>query len=487
MSLKIIRKALSITEKLSILQKYDSNPSLEKTKLAESLNIAESTLRTIIAKRKEVEKSAFEGSNKRKKIKHGKYFTIEQILIKWINEKHANSAPINGPLIQCEALKIANSLGITDFKATNGWLDRFKKRNQIRYCQVSKKSKLENINVWFLNLLPKFKEKYDSKDIFNATEFELCYKLMSNKLLGFKKNIPNKTCFKGKLSRESLKVLICANSDGTEKLNPLVIGKHLKPRSFINNKSFPCEYSVKNTKLMTNEHFCSWVKKLDKSMITKNRKIVLIVDTSSTIQKDIELKNVELVFFPSYITKKRQPMNSDVINVLKQFYEKHYLNILKKSSNTKQRNILDALRYITAAWNSIQPQMIADCFKRVGIECSYNKVIDDTANELIGPIKNSSSHLIKSSPDNENLIYTEHKNIQCSEDFVNIVNGENCNEDYDSDEDNESDDGQNESLSNAINAINVLRRYLPTLKGSEVALSNIDNVEHFIFSKLPNL
>jgi len=74
MSLKISRIALSLTEKLSILHKYDSNPSLEKTKLAESLNISESTLRTIIVKRKEIQKCAIEGSNKRKKIKNGKYF-----------------------------------------------------------------------------------------------------------------------------------------------------------------------------------------------------------------------------------------------------------------------------------------------------------------------------------------------------------------------------------------------------------------------------
>uniref|UniRef100_A0A2S2NNI4 Tigger transposable element-derived protein 4 n=1 Tax=Schizaphis graminum TaxID=13262 RepID=A0A2S2NNI4_SCHGA len=484
MSLKIIRKALSITEKLSILKKYDSNPSIEKTKLAESLNIAESTLRTIIVKRKEIEKCAFEGSNKRKKIKHGKYFTLEQILIKWINKKHAKSAAVNGPLIQREALKIATSLSITDFKATNGWLDRFKKRNLIHYRQDSKKSELVNIKdikFWFLNILPKFTEMYTSKDIFNVTEFELCFKLMSNKPLCFKKNTRNKTCYKGKLSREVLKVLICANSDGTEKLNPLVIGKPLKPRSFVNNKSFPCEYSVKNTKLMTNDHFCVWLKKLDESMIKENRKIILIVDITSTIQKDIGLKNVELIFFPPYITKKHQPMNLGVINVLKQFYEKHYLNVLKKS-NTKQRNILDALRYITEAWNSIQPKVIAECFKKVRMESFYNKVIDDTANELIEPIKNSSTHLIKSSQDNKNLMTTEHKNEQNSEDLVNFAE-----DDYSEDYDSESDSGQNESLSDAINAINVLRRYLPKLKGSEAALRNINDVEHFIFSNLPNL
>jgi len=103
---------------------------------------------------------------------------------------------------------------------------------------------------------------------------------------------------------------------------------------------------------MTNKNFCFWVKKLDKNMIKNNRKILLIVDNySSTIPKNIALKNVELVFFPPYITKNLQPLNLGVINVFKQYYEKHYLNVLK-NSNIKQLNIiLNALRHITAAWS----------------------------------------------------------------------------------------------------------------------------------------
>ncbi|XP_015370012.1 PREDICTED: major centromere autoantigen B-like [Diuraphis noxia] len=437
MSLKISRKALSLTDKLSILHKYDSNPSLEKTKLAESLNISESTLRTIIVKRKEIEKRAIEGSNKRKKIKHGKYYNLEQILIHWINKKYASSAPLNGPIIQRQALKIAKSLKITDFKATNGWLDRFKKRNLICYRSVTRKC---------------------------------------NPLLHFK-NKRIRTCCKNKLSRELLKVLICANSDGTEKLNPLVIGKPLKPKRFIDNESFPCEYSVKDTTLTDNEHFGFWIKKLDETMIKNNRKILLIVDNSSTIQKDIVLENVELIFFPPYITKNLQPMNLGVINVLKHYYEEHHLNVLKNSDIKQLNIILNALRHITAAWSSIQPQVIAECFKKAGIDCFSNKVIENTANEPMGSIKNTSTHLKKTS--GKNLMTIEHKYVLSSEDLVNIAEEDDIDEDFDT--------GENESLSNAINAIKILRRYLPTLKGSEAAIDDIDRVEHFIFSKMPHL
>jgi len=487
MSLKISRKALSLTEKLSILHKYDSNPSLEKTKIAESLNISESTLRTIISKRKEIQKRAIEGSNKRKKIKQGKYYILEPTLIQWINEKHASSASVNGPIIQRKALKIAKLLKITNFKATNGWLDRFKKRNLIRYHSVNRKSNPvndEDIHFWFLNILPTFTEHYASRDIFNATEFELCYKLMSNKLHNFK-NIHIKKYNKSKLSRELLKVLICANSDGTEKLNPLVIGKPPKPKCFIDNESLPCEYSVKNTTLMNNDHLDSWIKKLDQTMIKNNRKILLIVENSSIIQKYIALENVELIFFPPFITRNLQPMNLGVIDVLKHYYEEHHLNVLKNSDIKQPNIILDALRHITAAWNSIQPQVIGECFKKAGIDFCSNKVINDTANESTESIKNTLTHLKKANGDDENLMTTEHKYVQNSEDLVNVAEEDNIDEDNNSDED--SDTGQNETLYNAINAIKIIRSYLPTLKGSEAAMADIDRVEHFIFSKMPHL
>lgn len=485
MSLIISRKALSLTEKLSILHKYDSNPSLEKTKIAESLNISESTLRTIIVKRKEIQKRAIEGSNKRKKIKHGKYYNLEQILIQWINKRHDSSAPVNGPIIQRKALKIAKSLKITDFTATNGWLDRFKKRNLIFYRSANRRPNpvnVEDINCWFLNILPTFTEQYASKDIFNATDFELCYKLMSIKSHNLKnKNIET---YKSKLSRELLKVVICANSDGTEKLNPLVIGKPLKPKHFIDNESFPCEYSVKNTTLTANERFGFWIKQLDETMIKNNRKILLIIDNSLIIQKDIALENVELIFFPPYITRNLQPLNLGVIKVLKHYYEEHHLNVLK-NSDIKQLNILlGALGQITAAWSSIQPQVIAECFKKAGIDCS-NKVINDTANDPMKSIKNTLTHLKKASEDDKNLMTTEHKYVQNSEGLVNIFEEDDINDDNDSDED--SDTGENESLYNAINAIKIIRRYLPRLKGSKAAMDDIDRVEYFIFSKMPNL
>lgn len=52
----------------------------------------------------------------------------------WIWFKKARSAgfPITGPIVSIQALNFAKLLGITDFKASQGWLDKWKKRHGIK-------------------------------------------------------------------------------------------------------------------------------------------------------------------------------------------------------------------------------------------------------------------------------------------------------------------------------------------------------------------
>lgn len=483
MSLKISRKALTITEKLSILKKYDANTTLTKKRLAKLLNIPESTLRTIIYKRKEIESNAFNGSTKRKKIKFGKYLALEKILVKWIHEANNYSVPINGPIIQEKALEISKLLNVKDFNATNGWLDRFKNRHLIVYSRINCKFKSDvDIKFWFLNLISKYTNKYASKDIFNVCEFGLFFKVMPDKSTVYKNNI----CSNGELSEERLTVLICANSDGTEKLKPLVIGKSLKPKCFTNIKTFPCEYIAQKQVWMTSEHFSSWVKELDLKMIEKNREILLFLDSCPAHSKKITLKNVELVFFPEYVTRKFQPMNQGVVKALKLYYRKNlflqYLNIFQ-NSNIKPLNILDALYYITAAWNSIQPEIISNSFKKAGIGMSCCELIDTgESNDLKDePFKNTLINFEEYVEVDENLIIYE-PNLQNSKKEVNCVGTEN-----NGDEDDDSTIDSLPTLSSTMNAINVVRRFISTLEKSEAAMYNINCVENDILSKQPNL
>nr|XP_042897556.1 tigger transposable element-derived protein 6-like [Parasteatoda tepidariorum] len=107
-------------------------------------------------------------------------------------------------------------------------------------------------------------------------------------------------CKGGKKSKQRLTVLLCANSTGTDKLKPFVIGKYAKPRCFKNVKSLPVDYKANKRAWMTEEIFNKWLLDVDKEMKRKKKKIALLVDNctphNNPPNEFLNLDNDVLVF-----------------------------------------------------------------------------------------------------------------------------------------------------------------------------------------------
>ena len=58
-----------------------------------------------------------------------------------------------------------------------------------------------------------------------------------------------------KIQKERIKLLFGTNMTGSHKLEPLVIGRYLKPRYFKNVKKFPCAYTSNSSCWMTRKIF----------------------------------------------------------------------------------------------------------------------------------------------------------------------------------------------------------------------------------------
>ncbi len=71
-------------------------------------------------------------------------------------------------------------------------------------------------------------------------------------------------------------------------------------------KQIPVEYCANKKAWMTGEIFREWLKKLDRIMILKKRKIVMIVD-NCTAHPIVELEHIKLIFLPPN-TSITQPM-----------------------------------------------------------------------------------------------------------------------------------------------------------------------------------
>lgn len=126
------RNALTIEEKLSIIQKIEENPAIKRISVAKEFGIPASTLSSILAKKDVLVADAGCVTNVCKRKRVGKYEEIEQRLLVWYKYMQHLNIPVNGIVLRGMAQQIASEMNV-EFPGSNGWIDRFKKRTGIKY------------------------------------------------------------------------------------------------------------------------------------------------------------------------------------------------------------------------------------------------------------------------------------------------------------------------------------------------------------------
>uniref|UniRef100_A0A2S2PVB6 Tigger transposable element-derived protein 6 n=1 Tax=Sipha flava TaxID=143950 RepID=A0A2S2PVB6_9HEMI len=143
------------------------------------------------------------------------YEEVDNAVLKWMTCIRNNILPISDSLIKEKAIYFAQKFGFIDFRASSGWLDKFKSRHNIAFrviCDESADVQENDCDTWKLNVLPKLIQKFDPKDISDENVF----KCLPNKTLTFK----NDKCFGGKHNKERVTLMVCSNMTGTEKQKP---------------------------------------------------------------------------------------------------------------------------------------------------------------------------------------------------------------------------------------------------------------------------
>jgi hypothetical protein len=90
---------------------------------------------------------------------------------------------------------------------------------------------------------------YEPQDVYNADETGLFFNMLPDRTLAYK----GESCHGRKHSKDRVTVLLCVNSDGSDKQVPIVIGKSPKPRCFKNVKKLPTKYHTNGKAWMTTE------------------------------------------------------------------------------------------------------------------------------------------------------------------------------------------------------------------------------------------
>lgn len=284
-----------------------------------------------------------------------------------------------------EKLEVPRDLWLS---LSNGWLQSFKARTGLR--RVVRHGEAASVDPESLAKeqirLRAITDQYVPRDIYNFDESGLYTEMPPNTGLA---DAPT-SGIKG--SKKRLTFGFGANADGSDKLQPFIIGKAFKPRDFLKQTGEELGFYYRhNTKAwMTNEFFSEWLLKWDKDLAKENRQILLLVDNFAGHATPEGLKSIRVEYFAPNMTSRIQPMDAGIIRAFKAHYRSKFMlrAIGLYDDNEPIDQIykigqLEAMRLSEEAWASISPETIRNCYAKT---CIMNSRDQDGSLPPIPPV-----------------------------------------------------------------------------------------------------
>ena len=304
-----------------------------------------------------------------------------------------------------------------DFSASNGWLESFLKRYNIRLSALSGESAevpMDVIEEW-TQRLPDILAGYDPKDVFNADETGLYFRALPDRTYAIKGD----PCKGTKTAKDRITVLLACSAAG-EKLTPLVIGRSAKPRCFRKNDILPVIYRNNKKAWMTAKMFTEWLNKLNNKMIREKQNILLFVDNCSG-HPHLVLSNIKLVFLPPNTTSHLQPCDAGIIQTVKLHYRKRFMrHVLSEmdevdtaSELVKTITVRDAICWLDMAWDdALTETTIMKCFRKCGF-----------ATPLDVPSDQPSTSQANSDSDTDPVANTQDPSAELGPNYLRVMDG----------------------------------------------------------------
>ena len=239
-----------------------------------------------------------------------------KILYEWFTLATSRNVFPGGPQLQEKAKEIASRLGKPDFKASNGWLEKWKRRYGIKQVIVSGESgDVSDLTVesW-KERLPELLRGYKPEDIWNLDETGCFWKALPDKGFGQKKS----QCKGGKKSKQRFTIVFIANAAGGKE-RPVVIWKSKNPRCFkgISKSDLPVSYFDQPKAWMTGEILDQVLTKINSRLKLKSRSIILLMDNAGCHPHHLQYSNIKILWLPANTTSKLQPLDLGILKISK--------------------------------------------------------------------------------------------------------------------------------------------------------------------------
>jgi len=140
---------------------------------------------------------------------------------------------------------------------------------------------------------------------------------------------------------------------------------------------------------MTGNIWKEWLKKIDRQMRARKRKIVMLRDNCAAHNGDIQLANVKVVFMPPNTTSLIQPMDQGIIANFKRHYRSLVLRQLmgviettddggRAAELARKLTLLDSMHMQKEAWSRVTTSTIINCYRRASFVKDTSEAATDT-------------------------------------------------------------------------------------------------------------
>ncbi len=375
---------LTLEKKIEVIKKANGGKTSVRS-LAEEFGCGRTQIGEILKQKQSILALYSSNAPKEKSTvrdKQSEYCEVNKLLHEWFTIATSKSVFPGGPQLQEKAKEIASRLGKPDFKASNGWLDKWKRRYGIRQVTVSGESgDVSDLTVesW-KERLPELVRGYKAEDIWNLDETGCFWKALPDKGFGRKKT----ECKGGKKSKHRFTIAFIVNAAGGKEM-PVVIWKSNNPRCFkgIIKSQLPVNYFNQSKAWMTGNILDQILTKINVQLKMKSRTIILMMDNAGCHPHDLEYSNIKIIWLPPNTTSKLQPLDLGIIQNFKVHYRKRLLRyVLSKidecqlgSEVTNSINVLIAIRWVAQAWDEVKRETICKCFKNAGVVTESGDVV----------------------------------------------------------------------------------------------------------------